>query len=170
MSWIDEARLKRAKRERERRAVEEANRAVAAKARAIEAARQAKESNKFAREVERLLPRGVELAGVLTDLEGPVARVQVRNGVQFDLRPLYRFPEVTSRGSTGKMSTSRKWYRDWNRYGGNREIQAFEVGSDYSISYQLGSMLTPNSKFSKAQMAILLLEALEKHDAKRRNR
>jgi hypothetical protein len=181
MTWIDEARKRKAEAERIRNAQE----AEEAKKVAQVEACQAKESNKFAREVKRLLPRGVELAAVFAERDGPVARVRLSNGVQFDLRP-----SSTSGGYDSRGNVSSFHYRHWgasgysiahwgdsgtNLPGKRSSIEAYTATGDYSITYYLASTSTRDEwmwkpRFSKRQMEDLLFNALEKHNSKRKTR
>jgi hypothetical protein len=165
MTWIDEARLERAKLKAEVEANAEANRAQAARERA---ANEAKQKDLFARGIKELLPLGVELVSVFVHYPepgvrvtgervnggpNPGGRVHVGDGVQFDL-----------------VCSSRV---DSSRYF-DVPITAYEAGSDLSSANRLASR--PHEEaldsftrygWGKSVMSQLLLEALEKHDAKR---
>jgi hypothetical protein len=113
LSWIDEARLKIAKRKAEEKARAEAQAAaqaadegVRAKAQAafevkraaIEAANLEAGLNRYASDIKRIHPRGVEIVGAFFSDRPevsyliPAVRVDLSNGAQFDLE-LGRYTE-----------------------------------------------------------------------------
>jgi hypothetical protein len=149
MGWIDEARLKIAKRKAE----EEAKRAKEAKASAAyEAKENAKRKDLFVGRLKKLLPRSVELVSVFIHDYDPGGRVHMGDGVQFDLVR-----------STGGEHHSVEY------------ISVYEAGSDRESVNRLAfrsRQMEVNTflEFGKSAMEELLLDALEKYYAKREAR
>jgi hypothetical protein len=159
MSWIDEARKRRA----------EASESEARAAKQLEAER-IKQLNLFAAARETILPRGVEIVGAFFSDRPevsyliPAVRVDLGNGAQFDLElGCHTVHGVSTHhgGACDGYYTSKP-----DRTGMN--LSAYEVGGPILSVIRKTVWGRPSpDHFSKTEVEDLLFNALEKHDAKR---
>jgi hypothetical protein len=177
MSWIDEAKLRRAKIQNARQAqedqvklrraeIERAERARQAQAKAAAEAERTKGLNRYVSDVKRVLPPGVEIVeAFFSDRPEvsyliPAVRVALGNGAQFDLE-LGRYTEEEAATWTGGAC--------YGYYAGGyvrtgMSLNAYEVGGPWLDAIHKKFLGRPSRKhFSKREMEDLLFNALEKH-------
>lgn len=169
MRWIDQAMAKRAKLKTE----EEANRKTwavsAAKLKKAKAEREAAAGMKwFKKRVESRLPRGVLIVEEFPDLDSPVLRVDLGNGVQFDLKRYQRSADFDSGDSlNGAFIFEAGFGHDVSSMGNVRlglDVFYSRVGDRYQ-GYLGKVELSPWGSTLRSALEEALLDALEKHNS-----